>query len=104
MVMVLEELSRLLGILYVSKHLNCSGKERFRHLLSIPGELLLTADQSRKSVLHRLVLIMDRTFGHALSGIKKVAEDQSKSSVFLVRKGLFPDLLVSSEGMNATRN
>ena len=38
---------------------NCSGKELFRRLLSaIPSELLLTADQSRTSVLHRIVLIV----------------------------------------------
>ena len=60
----------LLGILFISNHLNRSCKERFRRLLSIPSELLLTPNQSRKSVLHRLVLIMDHTFGHALSGIK----------------------------------
>ena len=36
----------LLGILFVSNH---------------RSELLLNADQSRKSVLHRLVLIMDST-------------------------------------------
>ena len=80
--------SRPLGIFYGSKHLNCSGKKRFRHLLSIPGELLLTADQSRKSVLHRLALIMDRTFGHALSGIKNLREIRAKA-VFFWRKGAF---------------
>ena len=62
----------LLGILYVSKHLNCSGKDRFRHLLSIPGELLLTKDQSRKSVLQRLVFVKDHTFGHTLSSIRNL--------------------------------
>ena len=65
----------------MSKHLNCSGKERFRHLLSIPGELLLTADQSRKSVLQGLVLIMDLTFRHALSaGIKNLHEIRAKAA------------------------
>ena len=47
-------------ILFVSNHLNCLGKDR--RLLSIPRELLLTADHEIwKSVLHRLVLIMDCT-------------------------------------------
>ena len=56
-----EGKSFLLGVLFVSKHLNCSGKERFRRLLSLSSELLLTADQRRNTVLHRLVLIMDHT-------------------------------------------
>ena len=51
----------MLGILFISNHLNCSGKELFRRLLSIPSEVLLIADQSRKFVLHRLVLITDHT-------------------------------------------
>ena len=53
----------LLGILFVSNHRNCSRKDCVRHLLSIrsDSELLLNADQSRKSVLHRLVLIIDST-------------------------------------------
>ena len=49
----------LLGVLFVFQHLNCSGKERFRRLLSLPSELFLTADERRNAVLHRLVLIMD---------------------------------------------
>ena len=77
------------GIRYVFKLLNCSGKERFRHLLSIPGELLLTADQSRKSVLHKLVLIMDRTFGHALSVIKNLREIRAKAAFFWLKRGFF---------------
>ena len=62
----------LLGVLFVSKHLNCSGKERFRRLLSLPSELLLAADERRNTVLHRLVLIMDP--GHAPSGIGNFRE------------------------------
>ena len=51
----------LLGVLFVSKHLHVhySRKERFRRLLSLPSELLLTADERRNTVSHRLVLIMD---------------------------------------------
>ena len=39
----------------ISNHLNCSSRELFRRLLSIPSEVLLIADQTRKVVLHRLV-------------------------------------------------
>ena len=44
-----------LGIHFISNHLNCSSKELFRHLLSIPSEVLLIADQARKLLLQRLV-------------------------------------------------
>ena len=50
-----------LVIFFVSNHRNCLGKDCVRRLLSIRSELLLNADQSRKSVLPRLVLIMDST-------------------------------------------
>ena len=46
----------LLGVLLVSKHLNCSDKER---LFSLPSELLLTADERRNTVLHMLVFFFD---------------------------------------------
>ena len=45
----------LLGIHFISNHLNCSSKELFRPLLSIPSEVLLIADQTRKLVLQRPV-------------------------------------------------
>ena len=76
----------LLGIIFISNHLNCSGKERFRRFLSIPGEFLLIEVQSRKSVLHRLVLIMDHTFGHALIGIRNLREITAKAALFFLAK------------------
>ena len=78
----------LFGIIFISNHLNCSGKERFRCLLSIPGELLLTADQGRKSVSHRLVLVMDHTLEHVLSGIRNLCEIRAKAALFWL-KGSF---------------
>ena len=78
----------LFGIIFISNHLNCSGKERFRCLPSIPGELLLIADQSRKSVSHRLVLVMDHTLGHVLSGIRNLCEIRAKAG-FSWLKGSF---------------
>ena len=45
----------LLGIHFISNHLNCSSKELFRRQLSIPSEVLLIADQTRKLVLQRPV-------------------------------------------------
>ena len=45
----------LLGILFIPKHLNCSGQELSNRRLSISSEVLLIADQTSKLVLHRLV-------------------------------------------------
>ena len=94
-------------IIFISNHLTCSGKERFRHLLSIPGELLLTAHQSRKSVLHRLVLVI--LLGTPSAALEASGRQEQKQG-FPAKKGLFPDLFVmiisegSSVGTNATKN
>ena len=68
----------LLGFLFVFKHLNCSGKERFRRLLSLPIQCkraLAHADERRNTVLHicRLVLIMDHASRTRL-GLDKKSE------------------------------
>ena len=79
----------LLGVLFVSKHLNCSGEERFRQLLSPPSELLLTADERRNTVVHRLVLIMDHASRTRLSGIRNFREEWAQAAFFWLKRGSF---------------
>ena len=94
----------LLGILFISNHLKCSGKALFRRLLSIPSEVLLIADQSRKFVLQRFVLIMDHTSRTHPQRHQNRPRGRSTSSVFLAKRGLFPDLFNSFEGSSVDIN
>ena len=94
-------------ILFVSNHLNCSGKELFRRFLCIPRELLLTADQSKKSALHSRACF---DHGPHLPGTPSVASETSvryeRKQRFLAKRELelFPDLFVSSEGSSVGIN
>ena len=77
----------LLGIHFISNHLNCSSKEPFRRLLSIPSEVLLIADQTRKLVLQRPVGHLPDTPSAALETSVRYEHKQPFSAS--VKRGSF---------------
>ena len=94
----------LLGVLFVFKHLDCSGKERLGG--SSPFQASSCSLQMRGGILFYIGLFWSWTTppGHTLSGIRNFREVWAQAAFFWLKRGHFPDLFVSSEGSSVGIN